>query len=166
MDGGCHRTAPIVPPRHLSFNEILPERYQNRINDAQQSLSMLSLMPSVESGTLLSACHSTLRSPPSLSLTCLNTQTIFKGGYLTHHQNTQSFNQTMHDDAPPFCVPIDIISLLYVDDAPIVIPSDIGLVGESEKRFLALLLSRDRKEAHIRVHQRRTVISRGQSISS
>ena len=50
----------------------------------------------------------------------------------------------MHDDAPPFLVPIDIISLLYVDDAPIVIPSDIGLVGELEKRFLALLLSRDR----------------------
>ena len=49
----------------------------------------------------------------------------------------------MHDDAPPFWVPI-IISLLYVDDAPIVIPSDIGLVGELEKRFLALLLSRDR----------------------
>ena len=50
----------------------------------------------------------------------------------------------MHNEAPPFWVPIDIISLFYVDDAPIVIPSDIGLVGESKKRFLALLLYRDR----------------------
>ena len=36
----------------------------------------------------------------------------------------------MLDDAPPFCVPIDIINLSKVEDIPIVNPSDIGLDGE------------------------------------
>ena len=40
------------------------------------------------------------------------------------------------DDAPLLCVPIDIISLSNVEDAPINIPSDIGLVGESDNAFL------------------------------
>ena len=80
-------------PHHLSLNGVEPERYWNFINKTQQSLWMLSLMPSVESRTRLSTCLSTLRSPASLSFTCLNTQKTFKGGYLTHQQNTQSFNQ-------------------------------------------------------------------------
>ena len=40
------------------------------------------------------------------------------------------------DDAPPFCVPIDIIILSKVEVAPIVIPSDIGLSGELDNAFL------------------------------
>ena len=49
----------------------------------------------VESGTRRSACHSTLRSPAKSPLTCLNTQTTLKGGYLTHHQ---TFNLSVRKD--------------------------------------------------------------------
>ena len=42
------------------------------------------------------------------------------------------------DDAPPFCVPIDIINLSNDEDSPTVIPSDTGLVGELDNAFLHL----------------------------
>ena len=42
----------------------------------------------------------------------------------------------MLDDTPPFGVPIDIISLSNAEDAPIVIPFDIGLDGELDIAFL------------------------------
>ena len=42
----------------------------------------------------------------------------------------------MMDDAPPFCVPIDIIRLSNVGDVPIVILSDIGLGGELDIAFM------------------------------
>ena len=42
------------------------------------------------------------------------------------------------DDAPPFCLCIDVISLSNVADAPIVIPSDIGLFGEAEDASLLM----------------------------
>ena len=42
------------------------------------------------------------------------------------------------DYAPPFCLLIDVINLSKVDDAPIVIPSDMGLVGEADDAFLLI----------------------------
>ena len=42
------------------------------------------------------------------------------------------------DDAPPFCLLMDVINLSKVDDAPIVIPSDMGLVGEADDAFLLI----------------------------
>ena len=81
-------------PHHLSFDEIVPERYQNCFNDTQQSF-VVDVVPDVlvECETRRSACHSTLGPPAKSPLMCLNTQITLKGGYPTLHQNTQSFYQ-------------------------------------------------------------------------
>ena len=42
----------------------------------------------------------------------------------------------MLNDAPPFRVPTDVISLSNVEDAPTVIPSDIGLYCELDNAFI------------------------------
>ena len=72
----------------------------------------------------------------------------------------------MLDDTPPFGVPIDVISLSNVEDAPIVIPFDIGLDGELD--FAFLFFSRLGLGSNIlfRVHKSRLVKSRRQFISS
>ena len=62
----------------------------------------------------------------------------------------------------PLCVPIDIMSLLNVEDAPIVIPSNSGLDGElAYSSPVSGWL-----EVSVRVHQSRMVVARRQSSSS